>query len=207
MRTPDDEKVKQLVASYLTDETVEDKSRVSHRVLDAKRLYANKGLVEKYFKSGQRVEPIYEWRPRAGDPITESSRPTITAKGTEIVFIKKLGQGEPLKVYIPSGPLNALSEGELNEKYAPGEPVSDPDILATLPAGASIIKRYPVKLGIDILHECIAEPTVIVNARGDGKNQFMKPGDSLKFEDNSCLPLPKAELDTAWKVSNRSPRI
>jgi hypothetical protein len=203
MRTSDTEKLQNLLRSYCTDETVSDKDGIPHQVLDAGRLYANKGLVEKYFKSAQRVEPVYEWHPKAGDRIPLSE--PITAQGDETVFIKKLGEGK-LKIYIPADPSGPLKASVLAEKYEAGDSVSDPEILTVLPADAIITMRKPRPSPIVILHECITRPTVIRGAR-DGKDQFMKSGDSLKFEDGACLPLPKSELDTAWQVTQKSLQI
>jgi hypothetical protein len=178
----------------------------SYTVLDMKRLYDAREQFVNQFSWAQRSEPVYVWRPKAGDAITESGRAAMTAKGGETVFLKKLdAHGKNLKIYIPSGSDGPLNASALDEKYNPEIPyepreVNGDPILKALPEGATVTVRPPKRLPVPILHEVIDRPTVVLNARGQGKHQYMQLGDSLKFEDGECLPLPKAELATAWNV-------
>ena len=205
-RATSDDIVRQLLKPYYSAEPYMNEG-ISCRVLDAGRLYFNKQKLEKYFSAAQRTEPVYVWYPAAGDGITESGRPTATAHGNETVFIKKLGKDGALKIYIPSDPSGPLNESILDEKYSPGILANETIIATALPNNAILYKREPKPLAIDILHECIREPTIILNARGAGKHQTMQAGDSLKFEDGKCLPLPKNEIDAAWQVSAKSKSI
>ena len=188
----------------------------AHTVLDAKALYRDRRELD--LKKAVRTEPVYLWFPKAGDQIVESGREAVTAKGTETVFIKKLdASGIKLKVYIPSGTHGPLTEEVLDEKYQPRAKVSSENIAAapiaaylnqhSLDGNAEFYIREPrMDKAIDILHEAIDRRAIILNARGEGKHQALVPGDSLKFEDDECLPLPKAELDTAWKlIENKYP--
>jgi hypothetical protein len=198
------ERAQALLQAYYSDTPHIEDSK-TYRVLDAQKLFVSKSKFEKFFSAAQRNEPVYVWHPKAGDTILESGREAISASGHETVFIKKLGHDGRLKIYIPSDSSGPLTESTLDTKYESGTPSQEDTILAALPSGATIHKREPKELRIDILHECITQPAVILNARGTGKHQFLQVGDSLKFEDGECLPLPKSELDTAWAVSTRSP--
>ena len=183
-----------------------------YAVLDTKKLYAAREQFADRFSMAQRCEPVYVWRPKVGDAITESGRASIISKGQETVFLKKLdADGKQLKIYIPSGNDGPLDESVLDEKYNQGTEYAprvgeDNPILQVLPQGAAVTVRTPKRLPIPILHEAIDCPTVVLNARGEGKHQYMQAGDSLKFEDGECLPLPKTELNTAWNVQSAKGR-
>ena len=121
-------------------------------VLNAEAMNHAKNRLGHYFSHAQRTESVFVWKPEAGDTITESGRPSITAKGNETVFLKRLGKGQ-YKVYIPSGSDGPLDEAILDDKYEKGVPSSAEDILAQLPQGAALTERKPKELKIDILHE------------------------------------------------------
>lgn len=206
--------------------------RQTYTVLDAKKLYADYvqhapapnvevASVDPFASKRQRATRqamVVVWHPKEGDTITTSDGESQSAKGNEIVFIKKItdDNGQPdMKVYIPSdtkGPLTAETlalKYESEQDYAPKDRPTDVAMQA-IPIdarnSAAVGFRVAKALPVPILHEVITRPTVIVGAR-NGVDQVMHPGDSLKFEDGECLPLPKKELDTAWKVSARSGAI
>jgi hypothetical protein len=200
--------MKPSVQNYYGSETHHHEG-VDYAVLDAKKLYADHEHFSDQFSTAVRCEPVFVWRPKAGDVIKLSNGSKVEASGNETVFIKKLDpSGTQLKIYIPSGTGGALPEATLDEKYQPElayfprNPEADP-VLHVLPAAATVTRRAPKPTPVPILHEVIEKPTVILNARGTKNHQYMVAGDSLKFEDGDCLPLPKAELDTAWQVSQR----
>ena len=207
MRVSDNDKIRRLIYQFYTPQQIPTEDGTLHTVFDAKRFYTNKGLIEKYLKDAQRIEPVYVWRPKAGDSIPISDQPAIIAQGNETVFLKKLGNNGRLKIYIPAGSSGNLAEATLDAKYEKATASHDAAILAVLPEGARIQHREPKVHSIDILHECMALPAVILHARGKDQHQFMQPGDSLKFEDGECLPLPKTELDFAWRVTQKSRKI
>ena len=191
-------------------------------VLDAKRLYADRNAFAGEMELAQRREPVYVWKPKADETIIETNgdtqRPPVIATGTETVLIKKLNpEATALKVYIPSDSKGPLDEKILDQKYEQGQqyyplsPENDP-VLSVVPPDAQLSYRLPKQLPVPVLYETIDRPAVILGARGenDQKHQFLNPGDSLKFEDGECLPLPKAELDTAWRISvlqDRGPQL
>jgi hypothetical protein len=144
---------------------------------------------------GKKTKPTLARIARAGEEVVtnpgsiEESR--VTAAGGEAIFINELPGGKRDE-YIPRN--NGIANGQqiLNERYE----LIGGDINAE---GAYF---RPKGAPVQILHEAVIKPTVILDAWGKEQHQFLTNGATLKLQDGRITGIDKAAFDDTWSVTD-----
>lgn len=185
------------ISSAYTGETIKHSDGVDYAVIDTTRL--NFDAPEAVF--GKKTKPTLVRVAKAGEEIVTSpgkvEESRITAKGGELIFINKLPGGVE-DAFIPRDVSGAANGQQIvDEKY---------ELVGGDINGEGAFFR-PKGTPSKLLHEAVTKPTVIKNAWGAGRHQFLGEGATLKQDKGRATGIDKAAFDETWSITDDAGRI